>query len=410
MSFYIRKAFRVGPLRLNLSKSGLGLSAGVTGARVGIGPKGAYVHGGRHGLYYRKYASSKGWSSSQRTSGAQNEVEHFVDTGLTYCKGGISVERYEPTVPPVPAASPVYLILVVIGALLFLSGLAAGTAQTVAGLALLVSGIIINRRFQKQKQDLIEKLDLFGEQLKARESVEEILSGYNQIESAGKLRAWFDFHFFTLIHDSFYEDPNYISPDELLELEKQVAVPSSNIVRIKAATFSSFLDAVMEDHVISEDEEERLDALQKNLRLSDCDIQEERTLIDIMCSMRRAMSEELKAFEVDINLKTNENCFYCTEGRFLKQKTVKRYQQNLVKHKIIGYDIDMEGQIYLTDNRILMVGGGSRSYELKKIIDVTLSVEDNTVQVVIDGRKSALIITMRDCAVFTGKLKNLLAG
>jgi len=47
MGFYIRKSFRAGPIRLNLSKSGLGLSAGVTGLRVGTGPRGTYVHGGR---------------------------------------------------------------------------------------------------------------------------------------------------------------------------------------------------------------------------------------------------------------------------------------------------------------------------------------------------------------------------
>ena len=54
MGFYIRKAFRAGPVRFNLSKSGVGLSAGVRGARIGMGPRGAYVHGGRGGLYYRK--------------------------------------------------------------------------------------------------------------------------------------------------------------------------------------------------------------------------------------------------------------------------------------------------------------------------------------------------------------------
>jgi hypothetical protein len=54
MGFYIRKAFRVGPLRLNLSRSGIGLSAGVRGARVGVGPRGSYLHAGREGLYYRK--------------------------------------------------------------------------------------------------------------------------------------------------------------------------------------------------------------------------------------------------------------------------------------------------------------------------------------------------------------------
>jgi|GEM_PF-746955 hypothetical protein len=53
MAFYIRKSLRFGPLRFNLSKSGVGVSAGVKGFRVGTGPRGNYVHMGRGGLYYR---------------------------------------------------------------------------------------------------------------------------------------------------------------------------------------------------------------------------------------------------------------------------------------------------------------------------------------------------------------------
>jgi hypothetical protein len=53
MPFYIRKSVPVGPFRFNLSKSGIGLSAGVKGFRVGTGPRGNYVHMGRNGLYYR---------------------------------------------------------------------------------------------------------------------------------------------------------------------------------------------------------------------------------------------------------------------------------------------------------------------------------------------------------------------
>lgn len=54
MSFYIRKSIKIGPLRFNLSKSGIGVSAGVKGFRLGSGPRGNYVHMGRGGLYYRK--------------------------------------------------------------------------------------------------------------------------------------------------------------------------------------------------------------------------------------------------------------------------------------------------------------------------------------------------------------------
>lgn len=53
MPFYMRKSVKVGPFRFNLSKSGVGVSAGVKGFRVGTGPRGNYVHMGRGGLYYR---------------------------------------------------------------------------------------------------------------------------------------------------------------------------------------------------------------------------------------------------------------------------------------------------------------------------------------------------------------------
>src|SRR3954468_14412168 len=54
MGFYLRKSVKVGPLRFNLSKSGVGVSAGLRGLRVGSGPRGNYVHMGRGGLYYRR--------------------------------------------------------------------------------------------------------------------------------------------------------------------------------------------------------------------------------------------------------------------------------------------------------------------------------------------------------------------
>ena len=54
MSFFLRKSLRFGPIRFNLSKSGIGVSAGVKGLRIGSGPRGNYVYAGRDGIYYRK--------------------------------------------------------------------------------------------------------------------------------------------------------------------------------------------------------------------------------------------------------------------------------------------------------------------------------------------------------------------
>lgn len=59
MGFYFRKSKSFGPFRLNLSKSGLGLSTGIKGARLSFGPRGTYVNMGSSGLYYRKKLGGK---------------------------------------------------------------------------------------------------------------------------------------------------------------------------------------------------------------------------------------------------------------------------------------------------------------------------------------------------------------
>src|SRR5205807_810470 len=57
MPWGFRRSLRLaGPLRLNLSKSGLGLSLGVPGLHIGVGPRGRYLRAGLPGtgVYYRK--------------------------------------------------------------------------------------------------------------------------------------------------------------------------------------------------------------------------------------------------------------------------------------------------------------------------------------------------------------------
>lgn len=54
MGMYFRKSVRVGPFRMNLSGSGIGVSTGIKGFRIGTGPRGNYIHMGRGGFYYRQ--------------------------------------------------------------------------------------------------------------------------------------------------------------------------------------------------------------------------------------------------------------------------------------------------------------------------------------------------------------------
>lgn len=74
MSLRFRRTVKIAPgVRLNLSKSGLGVSVGVRGGRVGVGPRGVYSSVGLPGtgLHYRKQLSTTsrpGRSTSGRST------------------------------------------------------------------------------------------------------------------------------------------------------------------------------------------------------------------------------------------------------------------------------------------------------------------------------------------------------
>lgn len=103
MSFYIRKSISVGPLRFNLSKSGVGVSTGIKGFRIGSGPRGNYVHVGTGGLYYRKTLSSNSPASnssypesfSREISNTQPVMEEIESDSVTKMVDSSSAELLE---------------------------------------------------------------------------------------------------------------------------------------------------------------------------------------------------------------------------------------------------------------------------------------------------------------------------
>lgn len=85
MSFYLRKSIKAGPFRFNFSKSGIGVSTGIKGLRVGTGPRGNYVHMGRGGIYYRKTlkddSPSSAPSNSSNSHSTVSPQESHIDAG-----------------------------------------------------------------------------------------------------------------------------------------------------------------------------------------------------------------------------------------------------------------------------------------------------------------------------------------
>ncbi|MGQ0823763.1 MAG: DUF4236 domain-containing protein [Actinomycetota bacterium] len=103
MGLYLRKSISTGPLRFNLSRGGIGMSAGVKGLRVGTGPRGAYVHAGRGGIYYRQTLGTRRESGDGKPAelpvlppGAAEDLAFNLEQGvddLVDSSGGDLVSR-----------------------------------------------------------------------------------------------------------------------------------------------------------------------------------------------------------------------------------------------------------------------------------------------------------------------------
>ena len=144
MGFYLRKSFRMGPMRLNLSKSGLGVSAGVRGARIGVSSRGkAYVHVGRGGLYVRETLGGSARRTVHHEPGRGSAPDViYEDTGVTFApdphSAAPATDRIGDLIRRRKKAAIIYLLLPTLGAILV--SIAAGSRAGSLEQALLVIG------------------------------------------------------------------------------------------------------------------------------------------------------------------------------------------------------------------------------------------------------------------------------
>ncbi|MBV9110987.1 MAG: DUF4236 domain-containing protein, partial [Gemmatimonadetes bacterium] len=127
MGFYVRKSVTAGPFRFTFSKSGIGVSAGIKGLRVGTGPRGSYVRVGAGGLSYRMSIPSgapRGPGMPNRVSPrtteggftpiASGDVLQMVDVSSAVLLEEINARHRRMRLGPLVAGAGVLLVLMVL--------------------------------------------------------------------------------------------------------------------------------------------------------------------------------------------------------------------------------------------------------------------------------------------------------
>ncbi len=407
MGFYLRKSFRAGPVRFNLSKSGVGASFGVTGARLGVSSRGrAYVHGGRGGLYYRKSlgGGGAGRAGSERADGgpapaagpaARGPIELTEDTGVTYGALPQREQAPEAVAEPVRSAPPTYGWLAlgaVAGGLLLPSPFPAVVAALVfAGLVALGA-----RRGRRRAAG-----DAYGRLLDARVAAADAITDDERsaIDAARRDPA------LTPADARYFEERAYLGLLEdaaangasgphalarLAEMDGLVGLDPAFRRRARLDAYSRAHVEAVSDHDLTEAEEQALDRVRTAFELSDEELADELTLLDRLRELRAIRDGDLPVVDATVELSSREVCHLEGEGRLLKRRLLRSFSRDGQRYKVRGYVIDKEGTIVVTSRRVALVHQGVTSFPIGKILDVE-----------VDHDRQLLILTRDDVATPT---------
>lgn len=416
MAFYIRKSLRMGPVRLNVSKSGLGVSAGVRGARVGVNAKGkSYVHAGRHGAYYRKQfdsASSKAGQGAARSATRPESVILYQRTDAAYTGTWTGPEQRLLTASGSPRIEFKYGWVAVTGGLVLTllgsgAALMFGASAMVAGLGYLVWANRRNRSHQTLR-NLLETLTSGGswQEQRWRELKSFLAEQRLPGETAqAELRRAYLQACRAIVEDGVVEE----SELELLTHLEGLIDDSRFIGSAKVDAFRGLYFMVVADHDLDEEEEKSLDHVRQSLGVSAEDVREELGFLERLRELRAVRSGELPEVAPPVPIQKSETCYFSAPGRLLKEKQLRTFQKNGQKYKLRGLVEDKEGTLLITNKRVLLVHSGTSTVRHDKVLDIELDMEENVVRLTKDGAKTPTILSTPD-AVRAAAIIGVLSG
>jgi len=424
MGFFIRKAFKAGPIRFNLSKGGVGVSAGITGARLGLNRNGTYVYGGRHGIYYReqlnnakKSADKTGTvkeSANQPLRSPSGTTDVFVDTGVTYPSVYDLIEPHPfPDLKEISKTykNPLLWILLILFSLIPFAFQEVPLLWIIPGVILLIILYLFSkdRKWRRDGKEMVEELSSQFEKAPGELSLTRMHSFVDKAPAKYINRFLPDLYIVML--QIILEENDNAHVFAFNKFEKQIPVSDEFINLTKKAILTCRMDAALQDQLLSSEEEQEIRELIKKLYLDDQFIFEELQYLDLASTIRKEMESTLEETEASIPMVRGEVCYAEFDNtRLLEERVIERFQRDRAQYRKIGYEVQLEGKLILTDRRLVILGHGSREYRMNQILDVITDLETNIIELVISDRKNPVFITNPIPMLISSRLEKIRQG
>jgi hypothetical protein len=164
-----------------------------------------------------------------------------------------------------------------------------------------------------------------------------------------------------------------------------------------------YLD-VIADREITKEELQRLKTYLLGLDLKRSDVEKELRIIQEIIKMQKLSLPLKPIVGVPIKIQKKETPYYTGPAKVLSRKKAKRDSGNEYQ-----YSVRREGQLVVTNNRILIVGDGTTTVSLKDILDIDVDL-DNSMIVISKTNSSTPIFIQTGEPLYSAKIIDLLCG
>ena len=406
MGFYLRKSFGARPVRLNLSKSGFGVSTGVKGARIGLSSMGrAYVHAGRGGLYYRKQIGS----GSRKQAASNSAAEPIVlrkETGVAYQNPGIVPDRVFSMRPVRRKARVAIWLLIPIAAIVlmpFIVDTAFEDPATFIVLAMLLLWPFPMLRAVLKNHAGKKLGKLLAKELSALEPLsDEAVAHLRRVIANKKIGSEDkEFQLTTAYYDlalRIVED-GQVTGNELRLLRQLEALFGLDAELYRDARADAFRQAYLEavsDHELTREEEQSPSDIRVVFELPDCLLAEETAVLEGLRELRDIKDGQLPIVEPSNPLQKSETCHYEGPARILKEKNLRTFKEEGQRYHVRGLVLDKEGTLLITNKRILLVHSGTTAVQFSKLLDLEVDWDEGLLRITKDGSRNPILITVPD--------------
>lgn len=354
MGMSFRKSMKIGGMRVNLSKSGIGVSTGIKGLRVGVNAKGkSYVSAGTHGMYYRKtIGSSAGISSSTTNSNSQGSSSSsgclLWGVGIICCLIGF--------------AYPIWFVI--------------------PGIMLTIY-LLYNFALSAMKKTILDFTNKINTTIDTNDfnSLTLIIDDIQQkITNPVRALPIYENTYRHLLEKAL--EDNVVSDDEkkIIELYES-KLSSSKLDDINSNAIDEIIADIISDGEVTDQENEYLNKVISVLSINNTKQREITAIIDETKKIHSLRQNGLKVIDFHNEITDGKECYYKDKIEMLKIRQLKGEQ---------FYENDSTADIYISKELIDLVADGHKKIKMKDIINAEL--KDGIIEIVVINRQKPICL------------------